>query len=109
MINMKLTGYRIEQECRKQCLTVKQIQEKLHIGSFQSVYNWFCGKTLPSVDNLLELSKLLHVPMESLLIEETDDIEKISEYEIFSAFYNKKYLYMRILNYKKRLRTVIQF
>lgn len=109
MIHMKLTGYRIEQQCRKQNLTVKQIQEQLHIGSFQAVYNWFAGKTLPSVDNLLELSKLLHVPMERLLIEGEDDMEKISECEILSVFSHKKHSFMRTINYNKQLWAVIQF
>lgn len=104
MIDMKLTGCRIRQECRKQGITVKQIQEKLHIGSFQSVYNWFCGKTLPSVDNLLELSKLLHVPMESLLIEETEDT---FEYEI-CYMCDTRHLYIRMSKHRELLRTVIQ-
>lgn len=70
MIHMKLTGMRLKQLCASQGVTVKQIQQVLHIGTHQSIYNWFCGKTLPSVDNLLQLSKLLGLSIEDMLVED---------------------------------------
>ena len=68
-IDMKKTGERIKYLCEKEGVTVRQIQEKLHIGAFQSVYNWFEGKTLPSLDNLYRLSKLLNLPMEDIIVD----------------------------------------
>lgn len=70
MIDTKLTGERIKTVCKIKGITVRQIQEELHIGAYQSVYGWFHGQALPSLDNFYELSKLLHVPMESLIVEE---------------------------------------
>ena len=70
MIDMKKTGQRLKWECDMQGLSVKMIQEKLGIGAFQSVYNWFSGKTLPSLDNFYELSKILKVPMEWLIVDQ---------------------------------------
>ena len=48
--------------------TVKYIQEYLHLSCPQSVYRWFKGKVLPSVEHLCALSKLLNVHMEDLLV-----------------------------------------
>jgi len=69
VIDIKRTGKKIKKVCDLKGINVKTIQEKLHIGAFQSVYNWFSGKTLPSLDNLYELCKLLGVSMESLIVE----------------------------------------
>lgn len=66
-IDMKKTGAKIKALCRERNLTVKDIQKELYIGAFQSVYDWFSGKTLPSVDNLYRLSKLLKVQMEDMI------------------------------------------
>ena len=68
-INMKATGKRLKKLCEAKCVTVKRIQEELHIGAYQSVYNWFAGKTLPSLDNMYRLSKLLDVSMEDMIID----------------------------------------
>ena len=47
---------------------VKYIQEYLHLSCPQSIYRWFKGKVLPSVEHLCALSKLLNVHMEDLLV-----------------------------------------
>lgn len=66
-IDMKKTGAKIKALCKERNITVKDIQKELYIGAFQSVYDWFSGKTLPSVDNLYRLSKLLNVRMEDMI------------------------------------------
>lgn len=68
-IDMKQTGKRIKRLCRERGITVKMIQEELDIGAFQSIYNWFSGKTLPSLDNMYRLSKLLNVAMEDMIVD----------------------------------------
>ena len=47
---------------------VKYIQEYLHLSCPQSIYRWYKGKVLPSLEHLSALSKLLHVHMEELLV-----------------------------------------
>lgn len=69
MIDMQKTGQRIKETCDNQGITVRQIQDELKIGSFQSIYSWFHGKTLPSLDNFYALCKLLDVSMESMIVE----------------------------------------
>ncbi len=67
-IDLQKTGKQIKMLCKKSGLSVKDIQRELYIGSFQSVYAWFQGKSLPSVDNLFRLSRLLHVTIDELLV-----------------------------------------
>lgn len=70
MIDMQKTGQRIKEICDNQGITVRQIQDELNIGSFQSIYSWFHGKTLPSLDNFYALCKLLHVSKDSMIVEQ---------------------------------------
>ena len=101
MIDIKKTGQRIKNVCDTQGVTVKQIQKELHIGSFQSIYSWFQGKTLPSLDNFYALCKLLCVSMDSMIVEhETNDILIIPVCMVDTNFqmiervklYRKKYM-----------------
>lgn len=46
---------------------MQDIQNYLVLSCPQPVYRWFQGKTLPSVDHLYALSRLLGVHMEELL------------------------------------------
>ncbi|MBQ7795445.1 MAG: helix-turn-helix transcriptional regulator [Lachnospiraceae bacterium] len=67
-IDMPKTGARIKEHCRMAGISVKDIQRELFIGSFQSVYAWFHGKSLPSIDNLYRLSHLLDVKVDDLIV-----------------------------------------
>lgn len=67
-IEMSRTGRFLRAFCRKRGLSARDIQEELELTSVQSVYDWFHGKTLPSLENLCALAQLLEVPAEALLI-----------------------------------------
>lgn len=68
VISVERTGKRIREICARQRICAKEIQEYMGFSAVQSVYDWFRGKNLPSVDNLYALSRLLKVSMESLLV-----------------------------------------
>ena len=68
IINMKMTGEWIRFLCKRKKITVADLQKQFHMISNQAVYAWFNGKTLPSVDNLCALSKVLHMSMDDLLV-----------------------------------------
>lgn len=78
-IDVKRTGKRIRRLCAERGITVKKIQDELNIGAFQSIYNWFAGKTLPSLDNMYRLSKMLNVAMEDMIVDYTNSM--IIEFE----------------------------
>ncbi|MCI9423817.1 helix-turn-helix domain-containing protein [Lachnospiraceae bacterium WCA-9-b2] len=74
VISVERTGKRIRDICVRQGICAKEIQEYMGFSAVQSVYDWFHGKNLPSVDNLYALSRLLKVSMERLLV--TSDQEE---------------------------------
>ncbi len=67
-IDMKKTGSWLRCICKQRRVSVRDLQEALHISSNQAIYDWFNGKTLPSLDNFYALSKLLKISMEKLII-----------------------------------------
>ena len=62
------TGIKLKMLLKAAGYDVKYIQEYLHLSCPQSIYRWFKGKVLPSVEHLCALSKLLNVHMEDLLV-----------------------------------------
>jgi len=77
VIDLTGTGRSIER-CRKAAgLSVRDVQAYFGFEYPQAVYKWQHGECLPSVDNLLALSKLLQVPMEDLLVYEDREVPLI--------------------------------
>ncbi len=67
VVDMVQTGHNIRQ-IRKQCgLTVKDLQDIFGFATPQAIYKWQQGAALPTVDNLVVLSAVFGVPMESIL------------------------------------------
>ena len=53
----------------------RQVQIILNFPFVQTIYNWFSGKNMPSIDNLIVLSEILEVPINDLLVTNTIEIE----------------------------------
>ena len=68
ILDMKETGQKIKRIMLMKGLTVKDIQEFLGLGTPQSIYHWFDGRNLPTLDNLYALSELFHMPVDMLLV-----------------------------------------
>ena len=67
VVNMARTGQNIRQ-IRRQCgLTVKDLQDIFGFATPQAIYKWQQGAALPTVDNLVVLSAVFGVPMDSIL------------------------------------------
>ena len=75
VIDQKATGRQIRRFLKHRGFTVQDVKERLVLGCVQTVYHWLDGQSLPSLDNLYALSKMLSVPMDQLIIG-TDDSEK---------------------------------
>lgn len=67
-IDQKKTGIKLKTMLKESGYSVKYIQEYLHLSCPQSIYRWFKGHILPSVEHLCALSNLLGVHMEDLLV-----------------------------------------
>ncbi len=68
LIDQVKTGIKLKMMLSAAGYDVKYIQEYLHLSCPQSIYRWFKGKILPSVEHLCALSRLLGVHMEELLV-----------------------------------------
>ena len=64
VIDLKSTGGNIE-SCRREAgLSVRELQDYFGCEYPQAIYKWQHGECLPTVDNLLALSRILEVKME---------------------------------------------
>ena len=92
-IQQKATGNRIKKLLQENGYTVKDIQEVMGFENPQAVYKWLSGRSLPSLDNLLILSRVLHSSIEDILVIDGDIIHsrEIFRLEIYywSAFIKK--------------------
>ena len=74
VINLKGTGSNIE-KCRRDAgLSVRDLQTYFGFEYPQAIYKWQHGECLPTVDNLLALSRILEVRMEDLLVYEDQEV-----------------------------------
>jgi len=71
-IRLPETGNHIKQLLKKSGYTVRDIQSAMGFENPQAIYKWMSGKTLPSLDNLVILSKILHSSMEDILVIDGD-------------------------------------
>lgn len=62
------TGKRIKMLMAKNGFSVKDIQTAMGFENPQAVYKWLSGKTLPSLDNFLILSRILNTSIEDILV-----------------------------------------
>lgn len=74
-IKQKETGSRIRTLMQENGYAVKDIQEMMGFETPRAVYKWLAGDTLPTVDNLLILSRILHTNMENILVYDGDILD----------------------------------
>ena len=66
-IQQQETGANIRRLLKINGYTVKDVQEVMGFENPQAVYKWLSGKSLPNLENLLILSKLLNIGIENIL------------------------------------------
>ena len=71
-IQQKETGENIRRLLKSNGYTVKDVQEVMGFENPQAVYKWLSGKSLPNLENLLILSKLLNISIENILVGDED-------------------------------------
>ena len=99
VINLKGTGSNIE-KCRRDAgLSVRDLQTYFGFEYPQAIYKWQHGECLPTVDNLLALSRILEVRMEDLLV--------YDDQEVFPFYEGRMALIQGIMNVKDRKRVCI--
>lgn len=71
-IIQKETGNNIRKLLSENGYTVKDVQNAMGFENPQAVYKWISGKSLPSLDNIVILSRLLHTNIEDILVIDGD-------------------------------------
>lgn len=66
MLNLAAVGKRIQELRKKRGLSQDELAERLLVTR-QAVSLWETGQSAPSIDNVIELHKLLRVPIDTLL------------------------------------------
>ena len=67
-INMEATGLNIKNLITKNNMTVKDVAVFFGFASAYPVYKWINGKTLPALDNLVVLAKVLDTKIDDIII-----------------------------------------
>ncbi len=72
MIEMEATGRNIRRIMTQRGIRVRDVQKACGFEQPQAVYKWLRGQSLPSVDNLVILSIILHTSIEGILVTNED-------------------------------------
>lgn len=67
ILDTKLSGQKLRAAIKSSGYTVKELQNMLCLSCPQPIYRWISCRTLPSIDNLYRLSRILNTSMEDLL------------------------------------------
>lgn len=95
-IDLAGTGRQLEELIRKSGISVKGIQDILHLSCPQPVYRWMRGQMLPTVDHLYALARIFSVHMEELLVQESGSTEEI-------CFYKEIFYCRRLSEYREQM------
>lgn len=71
-IHQEKTGRRIRQLLSEKGYAVRDVQNAMGFENPQAIYKWLSGKSLPSLDNMVILSRLLHTNIEDILVVDGD-------------------------------------
>ena len=96
-IDQIATGEYIKNMIKQNGYTVKDIQQLLGLTYPQTVYKWQNGESLPDYENLLALSKILHVSVEGLIqhkfiILEDENEKQIDTDEKAMVYFNSRHV-----------------
>ena len=75
LVNAIETGKNIKRLREEKGITVRELQKIFGFDTPQAVYRWQRGETLPCLDNLLVLAKILDVQVEDLIIQNRNENE----------------------------------
>lgn len=87
VLDLEATGAKIKTLMKQRGITPRQLQILLDFPYVQTVYNWYAGKNMPTIDNLVVLVQVLGVTMDDIVVTrmvnvEIDDSEGV---EVLSA------------------------
>lgn len=102
-IDKKATGLRLKELVKQHNLEAKDIQRYLSLGCVQTVYRWFEGVNLPTLDNLYALSGLFGISMDDMVVGSRPPLNT----EENALFKERMLLYCKALSEGRRLQRAI--
>ena len=75
VLDLEATGSKIKTIMKQRGVSPRQLQLIMDFPYVQTIYNWFAGKNMPTIDNLVVLAQLLDVTMDDLIVTRTVDVE----------------------------------
>lgn len=75
VVDLKATGKQIKQLRKENGFTVRDIQDVFGFEYPQAIYAWEQGKSVPTIDNLLVLSRLFDAAIDEIVISHLIDFE----------------------------------
>ncbi len=81
-IDVKATGANLKRLCAQKGITAKELMNLLHLTTPTAVYKWWAGDNLPSIDNLIYISKYMDVKVEDVLVLVSDNNNSSSKGDI---------------------------
>lgn len=82
VLDLEATGTKIKTIMKLRGVTPRQLQLIMDFPYVQTIYNWFAGKNMPTLDNLVVLAQILGVTMDEIVVTrmvemEIDDVEGV--------------------------------
>lgn len=67
VIDKKKIGSTLKRYMQERGLTARDVQEYLGLACVQTVYRWIAGISVPTVDNLYALSRLMNTSVDTFI------------------------------------------
>lgn len=82
VLDLEATGTKIKTIMKQKGVTPRRLQLIMNFPYVQTIYNWFAGKNMPTLDNLVVLAQVLGVTMDDIVVTkmidfEIDDVEGV--------------------------------
>lgn len=67
-IDIQATGENIKEFLEQNHITPKDVAKECGFTTCNTVYKWFRGESLPSIDSLVIVADMIGVPVDNLLV-----------------------------------------
>ena len=86
VLDLEGTGTKIKTLMKLRGVTPRQLQLIMDFPYVQTIYNWFAGKNMPTLDNLVVLAQILGVTMDEIVVTKMIEVDIAEEgREVLSA------------------------
>lgn len=75
VLDLAATGTKIKTVMKQKGFSARELSVLMDFPYVQTIYNWFSGKNMPTLDNLIVLAQILGVKMDDLIVTQQVEIE----------------------------------